>query len=448
MLVNTFGKKISASLVVKNSEFYIEVAKFVQAYTVILNNPNDFLIEIGENSIDEKKDKITWDMLSRIMQKCDFGFSQIPTNSDLLVFYNYALEIGSISKKDKRVASVDDISDAQKIYYNFVDEAKEKAESEYLKQHRIAKIREKEVNAIESKLSSLNFQKWFAFSLMIVTVIFFCLGVAGCFFSHPLVELIGSIIPIWNRQYIGSIILIIISILLFYVFDKWQIKSKQEFLKLDHASQTIFSRNNDNFVAEQVLKYKLDLLKKDLEIIQNELNDENKTFDVKNNIEKLIETNEYYKKYFKEFQSQGYSAESKIRQTFDGYKSFESNQLLNEEQFEVAPQQIILEGQFDETAYNEKFEKSKKVSKKVKQKENIEKEQESINEIQESSLNEIEIVDEEELTNNEQYNEKNIEKEEITKKQREIEKDEVKINEKALDEQLQEYVNYIEQILG
>ena len=127
MLVNTFGKKISASLVVKNSEFYIEVAKFVQAYTVILNNPNDFLIEIGENSIDEKKDKITWDMLSRIMQKCDFGFSQIPTNSDLLVFYNYALEIGSISKKDKRVASVDDISDAQKIYYNFVDEAKEKA---------------------------------------------------------------------------------------------------------------------------------------------------------------------------------------------------------------------------------------------------------------------------------------------------------------------------------
>ena len=283
---------------------------------------------------------------------------------------------------------------------------------------------------------------------MIVTVIFFCLGVAGCFFSHPLVELIGSIIPIWNRQYIGSIILIIISILLFYVFDKWQIKSKQEFLKLDHASQTIFSRNNDNFVAEQVLKYKLDLLKKDLEIIQNELNDENKTFDVKNNIEKLIETNEYYKKYFKEFQSQGYSAESKIRQTFDGYKSFESNQLLNEEQFEVAPQQIILEGQFDETAYNEKFEKSKKVSKKVKQKENIEKEQESINEIQESSLNEIEIVDEEELTNNEQYNEKNIEKEEITKKQREIEKDEVKINEKALDEQLQEYVNYIEQILG
>ena len=114
MLVNTFGKKISASLIVKNSEFYIEVAKFVQAYIVILNNPNEFLTEIGEQQINKEKEKLSWESLSKIMQKCDFGFSSVPTNSDLLVFYNYAIEMGSISKKDKRIASIDDIADAQK----------------------------------------------------------------------------------------------------------------------------------------------------------------------------------------------------------------------------------------------------------------------------------------------------------------------------------------------
>ena len=182
MLVNTFGKKITASLVVKDSEFYIEVAKFVQAYTMILHKPNEFLSEIGEKTIADNE-KLSWVMLSKIMQNCDFGFNVIPTNDDLLVYFNYAVEMGSISKTHKRLASVDDIADAQKNYYNFVDEATDRAQAEFLKQRRITKLREKEVKAVDNKLALFSFQKWVAFSFMIVAVIFFCLGVAGIFFS-------------------------------------------------------------------------------------------------------------------------------------------------------------------------------------------------------------------------------------------------------------------------
>ena len=121
MLVNTFGKKINASSVVKDSAFYIEVAKFVQAYTVILNSPNDFLSEVGEQNIDESKDKLSWTQVVKIMTTCNFGFNETPTESDLLVYFNYAIEIGSISKKEKTFASVDDIADAQNNYYLWSD---------------------------------------------------------------------------------------------------------------------------------------------------------------------------------------------------------------------------------------------------------------------------------------------------------------------------------------
>ena len=57
------------------------------------------------------------------------------------------------------------------------------------------------VKAIQSKLKRFSVQKWVAFSLMIVAVTMFCLGVAGLFFTNPLVESIGSIIPILILTY-------------------------------------------------------------------------------------------------------------------------------------------------------------------------------------------------------------------------------------------------------
>ena len=44
MLINNVSTERRASLIVKNSAFYIEIAKFVQAYTTIVKNikPNFF----------------------------------------------------------------------------------------------------------------------------------------------------------------------------------------------------------------------------------------------------------------------------------------------------------------------------------------------------------------------------------------------------------------------
>ena len=55
MLFNNLTTERRASLIVKNSRFYIEIAKFVQAYTTIVKNPNEFLAEINEPFIDAKK---------------------------------------------------------------------------------------------------------------------------------------------------------------------------------------------------------------------------------------------------------------------------------------------------------------------------------------------------------------------------------------------------------
>ena len=77
MLVkNVNGEAVGASMV-RDSEFYIELAKFVQAYTLIINNPNEFLAEVGENSIDEKTGRVTWEQLVKIISKCDFDASNI-----------------------------------------------------------------------------------------------------------------------------------------------------------------------------------------------------------------------------------------------------------------------------------------------------------------------------------------------------------------------------------
>lgn len=353
MLVNTFGKNLSASLVVKDSNFYIEVAKFVQAYTVILSNPNEFMQEIGE--AENNQTKMSWDNLKKIMQKCDFGFSQVPTDSDLLIFYNYAIEMGTIAREDKRLATVEDIADAQKNYYNFVDDAKDRAEAEFLKHHRIAKIREKEVLAVRKKLNLFSFQRWTAFSLMIVAVIFFCIGVAGLIFNNPLVDSVGGIIPFGSKQYVGAVIVILLSLLMFWLCDRWNLKSKQEYLKLNHASELLFSTDNQDFITEQILRYKLDLLKKDHEKIVKEINDENKTFDVKTNIDKLLETNIYYQKFLNSGKN-SHSLANKLKQM----SVEESLNIKNQAHIEE-PQAIITEnpevnGQLDDFDKNKQDE--------------------------------------------------------------------------------------------
>ena len=120
MLVeNVLGKR-KASTMLKSSEFYIEVAKFVQAYRTIVTNPNEFLTEIQAPTIDEKNQKLTWEQFVEIAQKCDLGFKAPPTREDLVAYYNYALEMGSINQNERKIATVDDVADAQKHYYNFI----------------------------------------------------------------------------------------------------------------------------------------------------------------------------------------------------------------------------------------------------------------------------------------------------------------------------------------
>jgi len=440
MLVNTFGKKISASLVAKDSQVYIEVAKFVKAYTTILANPNQFLKGIGEPEINEEIDKLTWQNLTNIMQSYDFGFAEKPSNNDLLVYFNYAIEMGSISKKDKTLASVDDIADAQKNYYNFIDDATAKADAEYQKQQRITKLREREVNEIKKKLKSFNFQRWVAFSLSIISVILFCLGITGFFLSYPLVEFIGMVLPFLERQYIGSIILVLIAILMFYFCEKWQMRSKHEYQKINYSSQTIFSRNNSNFITEQILRRKLESLKRDLEIIKSELNDENKTFDVKTVIEKLTETNEYYKKFSK---AQELLAEEDKQTQMSISDQFEMQDLSNNVEENENLQEISLEGRFDDEAYNEKFENSKK-KKKISEEKQIAND--NISNIRNEEL--IKFKKEE----RERLDKENIEKQVVENKNLDVQNKnnaEEKLNISDLsEEKLDIYIDYIKEILG
>lgn len=440
MLVNTFGKKVSASFVAKDSQFYIEVAKFVKAYAAILQNPNQFLKGIGESEIDEEKDKLSWKDLTNIMQSYDFGFDEKPSNDDLIVYFNYAIEMGSISKQNKSLASVEDIADAQKNYYNFIDDATTKADAEYQKQQRITKLREKEVNEIKKKLKSFQFQRWVAFSLSIVSVILFCLGITGFFLSYPLVEFIGMVLPFLEKQYVGSTILIIISILMFYFCERWQMKSKHEYQKINYSSRTIFSRNHNNFVAEQILRRKLESLKRDLEIIKSELNDENKTFDVKTVIEKLTETNEYYKKFSK---AQELLAEEDKQKQMSISDQFEMQDLSNSIEESENLQEISLEGRFDDEAYNEKFENSNK-KKKISDEKQIAND--NISNIRNEEL--IKLKKEE----RERLDKENIEKQVVENKNLDVQnknnaKEKLNISDLS-EEKLDIYIDYIKEILG
>ena len=398
MLVkNVNGEAVGASMV-RDSEFYIELAKFVQAYTLIINNPNEFLAEVGESSIDEKNGRVTWPQLVKIISKCDFGFVTIPTDTELKVFYNYALEIGSLDSVKKKVASVSDVADAQKHYYNFIDKAKDKAENEYLKQHDIYLSRESEMRNVDNELSKIKAGSIFAFTMMIFSCFVAVFGIISFFWDNAIAASIGKILPVWKEQYIGGLVLMFIGILLFYLFDRMHEHFKRKYFKLERATKTIFERGNEVYIQEITLKRKLDRLTNELKIVQTELNDKNKKYDVQENINKLKSTNKYYQKFA--------DSEELVSTTSTPATDDEKNMraedfapvTLTREQEEnlrrVSKEAIVLEGQFDEEAYKEQVEGTASRKKEQEEKEAEENAQTAEEKTQEQLKNqEKELLD-------------------------------------------------------
>ena len=367
MLFNNLTTERRASLLVKNSFFYIEVAKFVQAYTTIVKNPNEFLTEVGESPINEKKQHLTWEQLVKIMQTCDLGFKTIPTRMDLVVYYNYALEMGSVKALEKRIASVNEVAEAQKHYYNFVDEAKTNAEEAYQRQKKLHAARQKEIDYIDGKIALIRAKNWFAAVMMFISVVVGMIGVVSFFVDNVIASTIGQIIPIWKAQYIGAIIMIVAMILLFALFNRLFVKSLRESVKLKHASITIFAREDEMILQEQILKKKLDEVNKDYKIIQTEMNDKDKKFDVKHNIDVLKATNKFYQKLCETDELSELAEKTvEIGAGDDDFAPVKLSKEQEENMRETKKEAIGLAGQLDEDAYNAKFEKSRKDKKKNK----------------------------------------------------------------------------------
>ncbi len=297
MLVNKVEGKRNAASMVKNSAFYIELAKFVEAYYMIVKNPNNFLKEVKEAPINEKTDYLSWEQLTKIMTSCDFGFKTKPTETDLLVYYNYALEMGSLGSNAKKIASVEDVANAQKHYYNFIDDSVDRAEQEFLRQQQIAMTRDREANQIEETLSSYKTKNTVSIIFMFLGAVFFTFGLISCFFDNVIARNIGRVIPITNTHIIGGIIFMIAGICIFAGFNGWFVRTKYAYLRLRDASKTIFVRSDTSYNDAMVLKNKLNILKENLKIAESELNDPLKSNDVIFNIEKLAETNKYYKQF-------------------------------------------------------------------------------------------------------------------------------------------------------
>ena len=391
MLVENVNGESKAASMLKDSEFYIEVAKFVQAYTTIVNNPNEFLGEIQEPLINEEEDKLSWEQFVNIVQKCDLGFKEIPTSTDLVVFYNYALEIGTINPQEKRLASVDDVADAQKHYYNFVDEAKDRAEAEYLRQRRVTEMRERESAVVDNKISLFKTANYLCVVMMMFACVIGVLGVVSFLFENELASAIGSIFGFWNERYVGAIVLIVIGVILFALFDKLFIKTRKSFLQLKMASSTIFNRTDETYLIEQTLKRKLNAIRKDFKIVQAELKDKTKKYDVKHNIEVLKGSNKFYQKLCENEYSISETQEKEALANAGGDEQEFAPIKLSKEQEEnlraVSKEAIKLEGQFDVDAYNEKFEKSTKKEKEA------DKEEEKESEVQQEQQEEEELLE-------------------------------------------------------
>ena len=369
MLINNVSTERRASLIVKNSAFYIEIAKFVQAYTTIVKNPNEFLQEIGQQHIDKKTQHLNWEQLVEIMQKCDLGFTSVPSRTDLVVYYNYALEMGSVDSLDKKVATVGEVAEAQKHYYNFVDDAKDRAEEAYQKQRRVVESRRREMGYVDGQLSKIRARNWVCAIMMFISIAIGMIGITGFFLDNVITRTVGKVIPVWNPNYVGGIILIAVMIGLFILFNNMFVKTKRDFTKLSSASATIFSRGEETYLKEQILKRKLDVLKKEFLTVQTELNDKHKKFDVKHNIDVLKATNKYYKQLCEDEESltviaeQAAVANNVAKDIDDDFAPIKLTKDQEENMRGTKKEAITLEGQFDLEAFTEKFE-SKKDSKK------------------------------------------------------------------------------------
>ena len=381
MLFNNLTTERRASLIVKNSSFYIEIAKFVQAYTTIVKNPNEFLTEINEPFIDPKKQTLKWEQLKKIMQVCDFGFAHSPSEMDLLIYYNYALSMGSVTALEKKIASVDQVAEAQKHYYNFIDEEKTNAEEEYLKQKKIYDARQREMSYVDGKLALGKTKNVFFAIMMFLSVVIGLVGIVSFFVDNAVASAIGKIIPVWKANYIGGIIMVVLMFLLFALFNSLYNKSKFEFVKLKEASVTLFDKEDELVSKQQALKNRLDEANKDYNVVIKEINDKKQRFDVKHNIDVLKTTNKYYKQLCETDELNKFAENITTGTTLASDDDFAPIKLSKEqeENIRAVKKEVIgLAGQLDVDAYNEKFEKSdkKKDSKEEKEQEQTERKDE------------------------------------------------------------------------
>ena len=363
MLFNNLTEERRASLIVKNSRFYIELAKFVQAYTTIVKNPNEFLVEVGELEIDVKKHHLSWDQLVKIMQTCDLGFKKTPSRMDLVVYYNYALEMGSVKALEKKIATVDQVAEAQKHYYNFVDEEKTIAEEEYQKQKKIYDARQREMGYVDGQIAISKTKNYLCVIAMVLSIMVGLVGIAGMLADNIIVSAIGQLLPVWEPKYIGGIILIVLMFLLFALFNHLYVRTRCEYVKLKHASITIFSKEEELASKQMLLKKKLDEVNKVYKQVVREINDKNKRYDVKHNIEILKTTNKFYKKLCEVEQLSEISEKAVTESMAMVDEDFAPIKLTKEqeENIRVAKKEVIgLAGQIDMDAYNEKFENSDK----------------------------------------------------------------------------------------
>ena len=382
MLINNVSTERRASLIVKNSAFYIEIAKFVQAYTTIVKNPNEFLQEINQPHIDKKTQHLSWEQMVEIMQKCDLGFTQIPTRTDLIVYYNYALEMGSVDSLDKKIATVGEVAEAQKHYYNFVDDAKDRAEEAYQKQRRIVENRRREMGYVDGQLTKIKARNWVCAIMMFIAVAIGMIGATGFFIDNVIVSSVGKIIPVWQPRYVGAIIMLAVMVGVFILFNNLFVRTKRDYVKLNQASATIFTRGEETYLKEQVLKRKLDALKKEFVTVQTELNDKNKKFDVKHNIDVLKTTNKYYQRLCEDEESLTVVAEqaavvNNVAKDFDDdFAPIKLTKDQEENMRGTKKEAIMLEGQIDMEAFTEKFESKKDKKDKDKDKEETKEAQE------------------------------------------------------------------------
>ena len=381
MLFNNLTTERKASLIVKNSKFYIEIAKFVQAYTTIVKNPNEFLAEINEPFLDSKKEHLKWDQLKKIMQTCDFGFTNSPSEMDLLIYYNYAIAMGSVTALEKKIASVDQVAEAQKHYYNFIDEEKTNAEEEYIKQKKLYEARQREMSYVDGKIAIGRTKNVLLAIMMFLSVVVGVVGIVSFFVDNKIVSTIGKIIPIWKAQYIGSIILIVLMFLMFALFNMLYNKTKYEFEKLRQASATLFDKEDELATKQQFLKNRLDEVNKDYNVVIKEINDKHHRYDVKHNIDVLINTNKYYQQFCETEELNKFAESLASETTMVNDDDFAPIKLSKEqeENIRAAKKEVIgLAGQIDMDAYNEKFEYSEKKAKEEEsEKDAVEKEDEN-----------------------------------------------------------------------